>query len=481
MREYMPYGEETPFIKAGPFKVRFPFVHYRFEIADYVQGLLMCAVCLGAIPLLQDNLGMPFEVALAIVILNGFLYTWHTFLGDPVIPGWITPAIPLLVGYCLLFPAGQERMQALVAFEMTLGIFAIILGLTGIAGKIISLIPSALKGGIILGSGISAVYMMFKAGGKFEAMPYTTSICLLVAFFLLFSNGMRFLSSKYKAFSVIGNLGILPAVLIAIVVAPIVGESGLPQIHWGFSNPDFASLWRDWVPWGNLGWPTPMKFIQAIPTVIAIYIVLFGDVVQSKALVRDADIARDDEKIDYNPNRAHLIFGIRNTIMGFMGPDITMCGPLWAAMQVVVSDRYKKGRKSMQSLFGGAASFRFGTFTGYWLMPIVTLCQPILTVALALTMIVQGFVSVRIGVQQTKSFTDLGIAGVIAGVILAKGSAWGLGIGILACLLCYGKDFLKGDTTFGHLWSPEVEKITDDSATLDDEASVSKDPKKAEK
>ncbi len=476
MREYMPYGEETPYIKAGPFKVRFPFIHYRFEIADYIQGLLMCAVCLGAIPLLQDNLGMPFEVALAIVILNGFLYTWHTFLGDPVIPGWITPAIPLLVAYCLAFPEGQARMHALVAFEITLGVFAIILGLTGIAGKIISLIPSSIKGGIILGSGISAIFMIFKTGGKFEVMPYTTAICLIVAFFLLFSNGARYLASRYKWFGVIGNLGILPAVLMAIIVAPIIGEAGMPNIVWGFSTPDFHALWTDWVPWGTLGWPSPMKFVQAIPTVVAIYIVLFGDVVQSQSLVRDADVSRDDEKIDYNPNRAHLIFGIRNTVMGVIGPDITMCGPLWAAMQVVVSDRYKKGKKSMQSLFGGAASFRFGTFTGYWLMPVVTLCQPILVVALSLTMIVQGFVSVRIGVQQTKSFTDLGISGVIAGVILAKGSAWGLGIGILACLLCYGKDFLKGDTTFGHLWSPEVEKMSEDSENLEAEASVSQDP-----
>lgn len=467
MREYMPYGEEAPSIKAGPFKIRLPFIHYRFEIADYVQGLLMCAVCLGAIPLLQDALSMPFEVALAVVILNGFLYTWHTLLGDPVVPGWITPAIPLLTAYCLTFPAGHARMQGLIAFEITLGIFSILLGLTGVAGKIISLIPPAIKSGIILGAGISAITMIFKEGGKFEMMPYTTTICLIVAFYLLFSNGFKRLSTKNKLWETIANLGILPAVLIAVIVAPIVGESGWPQIQLGFSSPDFATLWTEWVPWGAVGWPAPVMFVKAIPTVLAIYIVLFGDVVQSKALVRDADITRDDEKIDYNPNRAHLIFGIRNTIMGVIGPDITMCGPLWAAMQVVVCERYKKGRRSMQSLFGGAASFRFGTFTGYWLLPILTLVQPILSVALALTMIVQGFVSVRIGVQQAQSFKDLGIAGVIAGALLVKGSAFGLAIGVLACFLCYGKDFLKGDTTFGHLWSAEVEIMTKEDGNLD--------------
>ncbi len=469
MREYMPYGAEAPYIKAGPFKVRLPFIHYRFEIADYVQGLLMCAVCLGAIPLLQDTLHMPFEIALAIVVLNGFLYTWHTFLGDPVVPGWITPAIPLLVAYCLTFPEGHARMQGLVAFEITLGIFSIILGLTGVAGKIINLVPPSIKSGVILGAGISAIYMIFTEGGKFESMPVTTTVCLIVAFYLLFSNGFKRLSTKNKLFETIANLGILPAVLIAVIVAPIVGESALPSIQWGFSSPDFAGLWTDWVPWGAVGWPTPIMFVQSIPTVLAIYIVLFGDVVQSKALVHDADITREDELVDYNPNRAHLIFGIRNTIMGVMGPDITMCGPLWAAMQVVVCERYKKGRKSMQSLFGGAASFRFGTFAGYWLLPIVTLVQPILPVALALTMIVQGFVSVRIGVQQATSFKDLGIAGVIAGVLLAKGSAWGLAVGILACLLCYGKDFLKGDTTFGHLWSEEVEAMTREDSNLEAE------------
>lgn len=467
MREYMPYGAEAPYIKAGPFKFRLPFIHYRFEIADYVQGLLMCAVCLGAIPLLQDTLKMPFEIALAIVVLNGFLYTWHTFLGDPVVPGWITPAIPLLVAYCLTFPEGHARMQGLVAFEITLGIFSILLGLTGVAGKIIGLVPSSIKSGIILGAGVSAIYMIFKEGGKFEVMPMTTTICLIVAFYLLFSNGFKRLSTKNKFFEVVANLGILPSVLIAVIVAPLVGESAMPNIQWGFSSPDFAGLWTDWVPWGAVGWPTPVMFLQAIPTVLAIYIVLFGDVVQSKALVHDADITREDEVVDYNPNRAHLIFGLRNTIMGVIGPDITMCGPLWAAMQVVVCERYKKGRKSMQSLFGGAASFRFGTFTGYWLLPIVTLVQPILPVALALTMIVQGFVSVRIGAQQATSFKDLGIAGVIAGVLLAKGSAWGLAVGILACLLCYGKDFFKGDTTFGHLWSEEVEAMTKEDSTLE--------------
>ena len=67
-------GVEAPYWPMGPFKVRLPFIHYRFEVSDYMQGLLMCAVDLAAIPLMTEFLGMPFEVALAVVMLNGLLY-----------------------------------------------------------------------------------------------------------------------------------------------------------------------------------------------------------------------------------------------------------------------------------------------------------------------------------------------------------------------------------------------------------------------
>jgi hypothetical protein len=72
-------------------------------------------------------------------------------------------------------------------------------------------------------------------------------------------------------------------------------------------------------------------------------------------------------------------------------------------------------------------------------------------------MIVQGFVSVRIGVMESKSFRDLGIAGVIGGVLLAKTAAYAFAVGILATLIAYGGNFFKGDVDFGHLWAPEIE------------------------
>ncbi|HAA90176.1 MAG: hypothetical protein XD63_0736 [Thermoanaerobacterales bacterium 50_218] len=450
-----PYGQEPPYIPLWKFKIRFPGIHYRWEWPDYIQGLLMGAVCLSIIPVLQDVLGMPFEVALAIVILNGFLYLWHSWLGDPVVPGWVTPAIPLLVAYVSSFPEGPTRMHALIAFEMLLGIWCFFLGSTGLAVKVINAIPRSIKAGVILGAGIAAIKLVFDQGGKFEAMPITVSVCALVALYMMYNRGFQEYAKKNKVLGYISNLGILPAIVMAIIVAAVVGEASF-DIQWGFSKPAFGVLWRDWVPWGTLGWPSFDMYLKAIPMVLATYIVIFGDAVQCQGIIRDADPYRPDEPVDYNPDRAHLVVGLRNFIMSILGPDISMCGPIWAAMTVVIYERWKKGRKEMDSIIGGVASFRFGTFTCYWLAPLVTLTKPVLAAALSLTMIIQGFVSVYVGVREARSLVDLGLAGVIGGVLVVKGAAWAFAVGILACLVVYGKNFFRGDVTAGPLWASQV-------------------------
>lgn len=61
-----------------------------------------------------------------------------------------------------------------------------------------------------------------------------------------------------------------------------------------------------------------------------------------------------------------------------------------------------------------------------FLMPIVTLVQPILGVALALTLLIQGYVSVRVGILEARSQRDLGIAGVVGAVLATRGAAWAL-------------------------------------------------------
>ncbi|MEK4484329.1 hypothetical protein MHH81_01855 [Psychrobacillus sp. FSL H8-0484] len=49
---------------------------------------------------------------------------------------------------------------------------------------------------------------------------------------------------------------------------------------------------------------------------------------QTKALVEDGAAARPDGKVEYSPSRAHLIFGMHNSVMSILGPYLTMSGPL---------------------------------------------------------------------------------------------------------------------------------------------------------
>lgn len=460
------YGGIQPGIPLGPLAIRLPFIHYRFEIPDFLQGLIMCTVCLSIIPVLTGKLGMSFEVALAIVILNGTLYCAHVLFGDPVVPGWVTPAIPLLVAYCETFAPGAERMQALIAFEMEFGIICILLGITGAAKKVISLIPNAVQSAVLLGAGFAAIIMIFTPGKglkSFDSYPLTIIICMGLAFYLLFSQSFKEFKRKHKWAYYLGNLGMMPALALAIFVGPMTGEISWPDysaVTGVFSNPDFGTLWRDFTVFGAIPFPAAKMFLTSIPMVISAYIVVFGDVIQSDALLADAQKYRPDENVNYNPNRSHIIFGSRNLIMSLAGPDISMCGPLWAAMQVVVSDRYKNGPKAMESINSGAGSFRLGTLAGYFFAPIVATVKPILGVGLTSTMLVQGYVSVRVGVCKSKGYNDLGIAGLAGAIVATRGAAWGLAAAFILVALQYvGREwknaYVEEEPVFP-LDSPEV-------------------------
>lgn len=439
------FGKPQPFIPFGPFQFRLPFIHYRFELPDFIQGLLMCAVCLGIIPVLQEYLGMPFEIAITIVILNGFFYLWHSHLGDPVVPGWITPAIPLLLLWLKTFPEGVDRMHALIAFELELGIFSLILGMTGLAKRFVDLVPDALKSGILLGAGIAAVRLVFQHGGRFDLYPWTITISIGFAFYILFSNHFKTLRNKSQLLKHLSDLGLMPALVLAIFVAPLVKELPWPTIQWGFTIPQFYTLFTEWTPFAaRIGWPPLSLYMSAAPLVFAVYIVLFGELIQAEALIDEArEFRHGDEDIHFDANRNNMIVGIRNIGMSMIGPDASMCGPMWAAMQVVECERYKHGQEAMDSLFGGVASFRWGTFTGYFFSPIVTLVKPILPIALSLTMLVQGYVAVRVGILKARTFNDLGVAGIVAAVLITREAAAAFGVGIVLCALIYGKDFFR--------------------------------------
>lgn len=430
-------GSEQPSWKLGVFRVRLPFVHYRFESSEALQAILMCATCLGAIPILTSVLGIPFELAWSMVIINGLLYNTHALLGDPVVPGWITPSIPLTIAYLTQFEMGPLRIQALIALQLLVAFTFLFMGITGLAGKLMRIVPDSIKSGILLGAGFAAIIGEFAVEkGRFNLYPFSIAIGTLLSYFLLFSERFKEMRKNHALVNLFGKYGMLPAIFASIIIAPLCKELPFPNIEVGsfIKIPEFSNILRQVSVFG-VGFPNIDLFVKAIPMAIMVYIIAFGDFVTSGALLKEADRVRTDEKIDFNSNRSNLISGIRNLIQGILIPYVPLCGPLWAAVSAAVFERYKEGREGMDSVYSGVGTFRWMTFICVSIVPIVSLVQPTLPVALSLTLLVQGFVCTRLAMTICKDHIDMGIAGVMAAVIAVKGAAWGLGVGIILFLL----------------------------------------------
>lgn len=438
LSRYRKYGEVQPCWKVGPFKIRLPFVHYAWSFPEMLQAIFMCATCLGAIPVLTDVLGVTYDVALSMVIINGFLYNLHVLLGDPVVPGWITPAIPIITAFLTTYDLGPDRYHVLIALQLEVGLIFLVFGITGLGAKVIDIVPNSVKAGVLMGGGIASVIGEFKDGGRFGDYPIAITIGLLVAYFCLFSPQFAYFRKKNKFINLLGKFGMLPAIIIALIVGPLAGELAIPKVEWWplFKIPEFGNIISQLSPFG-IGFPSGAQFIAALPTAFVVYIIAFGDFVTSEALLHHADIARPDESLEFDANRSNLISGIRNVVMAFTCPYTQMCGPLWAAVTAAISQRYEEGPEAMESFYSGAGTFRWSTFVCVALMPVSSLLQPVLPVALSLTLLVQGFICTRLAMEMTEGEVERGICGVMGSVLAIKGAAWGLAVGLIMHFLLH--------------------------------------------
>lgn len=148
---------ELPYIPFGPFQIRFPFIHYKIESVEFIQGLILGVTALAAVPYLEQYLGLPYELAWSCVIIETMLYMLHSLLGDPVVPGWITPTLPLTIVFLEGFPMGKERIQAMIALQMLVGLVFIFMGITKLADKFVHAVPNSVKGGILLAAPVTVM------------------------------------------------------------------------------------------------------------------------------------------------------------------------------------------------------------------------------------------------------------------------------------------------------------------------------------
>lgn len=429
-------GDEQPYWPAGPFKIRLPLVHYRWEVPEMIQGLFMFVVSLGMIPLLEQYLGMPYDAALAFCVVAGLMYLLPSLLGVPLVPGWITPAIPVVLLYLQAFEPGPQAVQAMFVLQLEVFLIFIILGLTGFGNRLVSFIPNSLKAGIIIGAGIAALMGEIKVGGRVEATPVSLIIGAIISAYVLFSVSFKDKIQNNRYAKMLANLGMISGMLVAMIIGWVIGEYPLPNIEWGITQPNFG-LMTDYLVF-NVGIPDISVFLLAFPTAMIAYVIAFGDILVGKALSERVDSIRPDEKIETNITRIHIVTGIRNGVHALFAPWPGLAGPIWTAAHATLAERYALGRKAMDSIYSGGGTFWWTGLIAIFMLPLVTLFKPVLPIALSLTLLLTAYICIMVGIEQLKNSAERGVAGIVAVTLAmpaAQSTIYAIVIGIVLYIL----------------------------------------------
>lgn len=436
MNENNTVDNRLPFIPFGPFHLRLPFIHYKIEYVEFIQGLILGVTGLSSLPYLTEYLGIPYELAWSCIIIEIFLYTLHCTLGDPVIPGWITPSLPLTLLFLKGFDMGPDRIHAMMALQMEIGLIFIIMGITKMADKFVHAVPNAIKGGILLAAPITVLQGQLAPKGNLYAYPISIIAGVTLLVVISFSSSYNNKRKDIKILNIIAKYGNLFPYLFAMVVGLIVKELSTPIVDTTrfIKVTDFSSIITSLSIFG-VGLPKIEMFVKALPLALVIYVIAFGDLITSETLIKEASKSRPNEKIDFNQSRSNLVSGLRNIILALIAPFPPLSGPLWVGMTVSVSMRYKEGKKAMKSLIGGMASFRIASFICVLIVPLVSFFKPLFPVGASITLIFQAFVCARIGMDYCKTDNDKMIAGIMASVLAIKGSAYAIAVGIILCIV----------------------------------------------
>lgn len=427
------HGKEQPYWPAGPFKIRLPLVHYRLELIEAIQSLIIFVVALGMIPLLERYLGLPYDVALAYVFVSALGFLLPSLLGVPMVPGWITPAIPVILLFLGNFEPGPEAIKAMIALQLIVTLIFFVLGVTRLGSKLVNIIPNSMKAGILMGAGIAAFTGEIAEGGRLATTPISLTIGFIITAYMLFSQSFLRMTEKRRWARVLSSYGMVPGAIGAMAIGWSMGEYPLPDIEFGFTQPAFAEMWN-YLPF-SIGMPDANMFLLAIPTAVIAYIIAFGDIIVGQSVLARVDHLRPDEDIDINVDRIHLVTGIRNLIHSFFAPFPGLAGPLFTGVMVTIAERYRYGRRAMDSIYSGAGTFYFVLVLALFALPLVTLFRPVLPIALSITLLVTGYLCISVAADEVKSSTQMGVAGTMGVVLATYGAAWGLVAGLVLFFL----------------------------------------------
>lgn len=452
------HGGIQPCISVGMLRIRLPFIHFRISPPEIVTGLMNACTSYGALAVLTMTLGLDPEVAWALVVLETALYTCNWLFGEPSICGWITPAMAIVIVYLEGFDPGVARIQALTAVQLELAFLFIFLGLTGLSKRLNTLVPAGVKAGIVLGAGVNAVFARLQEGGAMDTVTLGCLAGLTVVFVLMFSTRVRKHMAKHRMLQVLGNYSFLWAVLAMFIVGGISGEFDYHFSGELIKMPDFGALFVAVSPF-SIGFPDLSMWISAIPIALIAWVIAYGDFITVQQLGMQAQ--REDEYIEFDSNRTNVICGIRNLLLGLFAPYPALAGPLSAPYCVATYQRYKQcGRQGMDSIYDGSATNIIFTVVGLFIFPIYEAASAASEAMLVVVLCIQGFVCAQICFDLARDKLDQGIAGMLAGFIMARGGGVGLIAGIALYLLLADNAKIRAD----YAANKEEQRIQDEKA-----------------
>lgn len=437
------HGGIQPCIPLGLLRIRLPFIHFKISPPEIVTGLMNACTSYGALAVLISTLGLDPEVAWALVVFETALYTCNWLFGESSICGWITPAMAIVITYLEGFAPGVTRIQALTAVELELAALFLVLGSTGLSKKLNTLVPPGIKAGIVLGAGINAVFARLQEGGATDTAAFGCIAGLAVVFCLMFGERIRKQMQGNRLLQVLGNYSFLWAILALFVIGGVSGE-----FHYEFSGqilkfPDFGGLFAAVSPF-SIGFADLSIWISALPIALISWVIAYGDFITVQQLGIQA--LREDEYIEFNPNRTNVICGIRNLLLGLFAPYPALAGPLSAPYCVATYQRYKQsGRQGMDSIYDGSGTNLIFTVIGLFIFPLYEASAAASGAILVVVLCIQGFVCAQICFDLARDKLDQGIAGVLAGLILARGGGFGLGVGLVLYFLLADNKKIKAD------------------------------------
>jgi hypothetical protein len=423
-------------IKWGPFTLRVPFIHITFRSAEFIQGLVISGATAFAAAPIAMAMGLTFNEAIALSLISGTLISAGPLIfGEPMAPGWITPAVPIVIGALaaaglygaapcqtinnnLVCAYNPQTFQFMAAMCIEFTILVLVLGLTGWGKLLVEKIPNGLKAGIILGAALAAFNQVFITDfeSKYMLQPVSMTVALVLCVITTFSNPFKNLGAKNKFFKFIGSLGLLPGFVVAGLIAFYLQEVTF-DIQWGWQVPALGSLIEKTSPF-FIGFPSIEMYKDAIPLVLIGYMLLFGDLVTGTEILKDAQKHRTDQILPIDLNRSHLSVGIRNLLGTIINPFFPTQGALWTGVHVVVADKWKQGPEAMPSIFDGIGSYYLmGIPFLYFTLPFVTLMEPLMGMALALTLVLTGFACAFVGMGIPKQNSEMATALIIAFLI----------------------------------------------------------------